>query len=199
MNQFTAPLYGLVLAGGESRRMGKDKGLIQYYDFPQREWAAKLLLPFCQQVFISVHDQEVESGFPVLQDDCSYGRIGPIAALHRAMTSHPEAAWMVTACDQPFLTAEIFRKLTEHRNQEHDIICFRTTDPDIINPFPAIYEPVIREKVEHALKASSYSLIEMIRGAKALYLFTENPIELRSIDNFEESEILLQQLRKNKR
>ncbi|MFT5737968.1 MAG: molybdopterin-guanine dinucleotide biosynthesis protein A, partial [Maribacter sp.] len=33
-----AKIYGLVLAGGKSTRMGVDKGLITYHGLPQRDY-----------------------------------------------------------------------------------------------------------------------------------------------------------------
>ena len=48
-------LNGLVLAGGQSTRMGRDKGELIYHDsVPQREWAYRLLEPFCDYVVLSL-------------------------------------------------------------------------------------------------------------------------------------------------
>ncbi|MEJ2005277.1 MAG: NTP transferase domain-containing protein, partial [Cyclobacteriaceae bacterium] len=44
---------GLVLAGGQSVRMGRDKGSIDYHGMPQREYAAGLLSKVCKEVLIS--------------------------------------------------------------------------------------------------------------------------------------------------
>lgn len=52
------PLYGLVLAGGKSTRMGEDKGLISYFGLEHRIYLAKLLAPFCEKTYISC--QEVQ-------------------------------------------------------------------------------------------------------------------------------------------
>jgi molybdopterin-guanine dinucleotide biosynthesis protein A len=54
------PLRGLVLAGGQSQRMGHDKGRLTYHQGQeQRAYAAKLLVPFCEDVFVSCRAEQV--------------------------------------------------------------------------------------------------------------------------------------------
>ena len=55
-----APLYGLVLAGGRSTRMGQDKSLISYHGKAQREYMADLLGQWCSRTFISCRGDQVE-------------------------------------------------------------------------------------------------------------------------------------------
>ncbi|MCL4693819.1 MAG: NTP transferase domain-containing protein, partial [Candidatus Hydrogenedentes bacterium] len=53
------PLYGLVLAGGKSTRMGQDKSALRYYDKPQVAHCLEMLGQFCKRVYVSCRaDQE---------------------------------------------------------------------------------------------------------------------------------------------
>ena len=53
------PIWGLVLAGGESRRMGLDKSAIEYHGKPHRDFLADLLKEYVAKVFISCHPDRV--------------------------------------------------------------------------------------------------------------------------------------------
>jgi len=53
-----AKLYGLVLSGGKSTRMGTDKGLIKYHGVPQREYLYDLLSQVCEETFISLREEQ---------------------------------------------------------------------------------------------------------------------------------------------
>ena len=58
-----APLYGLVLAGGRSTRMQRDKAALAYHGRTQLEWAMDLITPFVERAFVSVRpDQQSDSG-----------------------------------------------------------------------------------------------------------------------------------------
>ena len=50
----TTPIYGLVLAGGRSTRMQRDKAALLYHGRTQIEWAMDLLRPHVEKVFLSV-------------------------------------------------------------------------------------------------------------------------------------------------
>jgi molybdopterin-guanine dinucleotide biosynthesis protein A len=102
-----AVLYGLVLAGGESVRMRRDKALLAYHGKPQAVHAFELLAARCRRVFLSCRPGQAErpglEALPKLLD--ANGCPGPLAGILTALEAHPGAAWLVAACDLPFLDA----------------------------------------------------------------------------------------------
>ena len=60
-------LNGLVLAGGKSVRMGKDKGLINYHGLPQREHVHQLLEKYTEKTFMSCRPEQVDE----FDDSCN--------------------------------------------------------------------------------------------------------------------------------
>ena len=98
----TPKLNGLVLAGGKSTRMGKDKGSLDYHGKPQREFMADLLSQFCEETYISVREnQVVQSEYKLLED--TFVGLGPFGAIASAMRNNPNTSWLVVACDLPLL------------------------------------------------------------------------------------------------
>ena len=91
-------LYGLVLVGGESRRMGCDKAMLSYDGrSTQIERTAELLQEVCDQVFVS---QRKEQSFPTPQGtevifDSIEKAKGPLCGILSAMKTHEDADWLV--------------------------------------------------------------------------------------------------------
>ena len=54
----TAPIYALVLAGGHSKRMQRDKAALIYHGRSQLEWAVSFLQPHVERVFVSVRPDQ---------------------------------------------------------------------------------------------------------------------------------------------
>lgn len=135
-----APLYGLVLAGGKSQRMGQDKGLINYHGQPQREHIAQELSAVCEQVYISGRaDQEVSSAFPFLPD--TFTGLGPFGGVLSAFQTHPDAAWLVVACDLPLLDQATLQDLIAARNTSKLATAFNSPVNTFPEPLIAIWEP----------------------------------------------------------
>ena len=92
-------LFGLVLAGGESRRMGHDKALLQRGGQSQLSYLASLLGHCTERVFVSARSDQLndpERGrFATIAD--RYEGIGPIAGILSAMDAYPDADWLVVA------------------------------------------------------------------------------------------------------
>lgn len=97
--------FGLVLCGGLSSRMGKDKALLDYHGLPQYQWASNLLDPFCDQVFCSV-SKKLD---PVIQcnkivDDLD--NQGPLGGMSSGFSKNTSVNWIVLSCDMPYINAE---------------------------------------------------------------------------------------------
>ncbi len=132
---------GLILAGGRSTRMGRDKSVLTYGEKTQREVLFELLKPVCEAVFLSVNaEQTAESGsrFPILVDDVADG--GPLGGLLSAFARFPDVAWLTVPCDWPFLTEQTLRFLVENRDAAKLATAFAGTD-GLPEPLLAIWEP----------------------------------------------------------
>jgi molybdopterin-guanine dinucleotide biosynthesis protein A len=146
----TSPLFGLVLAGGASQRMGQDKAALSFHGKPQLVWAYELLSGVCAQSFVSVRpDQRAEPTRAALPQivDIQPG-IGPIAGISAALAAHPDAAWLVLACDLPFLSRATLTHLIAHRDSTRIATAYRSTHDGLPEPLCAIWEPASREPVD---------------------------------------------------
>jgi molybdopterin-guanine dinucleotide biosynthesis protein A len=136
------PLHGLVLAGGLSTRMQRDKGLLTYHGQAQREYAAGLLARYCREVYLSCRpDQAPEPGtqFPLLPD--TFTGLGPLGGILSALRHQPDAAWLVVACDLPLLDDETLRFLVTHRDPSRVSTAFLDPEEKFPEPLVTIYEP----------------------------------------------------------
>ncbi len=139
----TPILNGLVLAGGKSRRMGRDKGKINYHGKPQREYAFDLLAACCEQTFLSCRpDQSADPdlfGMPLIFD--SFLGLGPFGAIASAFRENPNSAWLVVACDLPLLDQETLEYLIKHRDTSRIATAFNSPDNEFPEPLITIWEP----------------------------------------------------------
>jgi len=139
----SATLNGLVLTGGHSRRMQADKAALEYAGRPQLERALALLEPLVVSTYISVradqlHDPQRNSR-PCIVDQLPDA--GPIGGIMAALRAHPQAAWLVLACDLPFLDAATLQQLIAARDPRRLATAFRSSHDGKPEPLCAIYEP----------------------------------------------------------
>lgn len=132
----------MVLAGGQSRRMGQDKGLLDYHGKPQREYIYEQLEPLCQKVYMSIRPEQegtLPEGIPYILDENHYR--GPFNGLLSAHHLFPEAAWLVVACDLPLMDSRALRYLLDRRDPDARATAFATHESGLPEPLAAIWEP----------------------------------------------------------
>jgi molybdenum cofactor guanylyltransferase len=137
------PVYGLILAGGASSRMQRDKAALQYRGRSQLDRAFELVSRHVSPVFVSVRaDQTAEptrAPRPKIVD-CVAGH-GPIVGIRSALAAHPDAAWLVVACDLPFLSDAALTQLLRERDCTAPATAFLSTHDGLPEPLCAIWEP----------------------------------------------------------
>ncbi|MBL8267308.1 NTP transferase domain-containing protein [Steroidobacter sp.] len=177
-----APLFGLVLAGGASTRMQRDKAAIEYHGQSQLHWTFHLLSHVCAATFVSVRPDQREDptrvGFPQIVD--RQPGIGPIAGISAALAAHPKAAWLVVACDLPFLNEHTLRHLVEHRDVRKLATAYKSSHDGLPEPLCAIWEPASREPLLAHLAAGKQCPRKFLINAESLLL--DLP-DARALDN----------------
>lgn len=144
------PLNGLVLAGGRSTRMQRDKAALEYRPgVTQLDAAMQLLEGRVVRAYVSVRaDQSgdaARSRHPRIVDRGDVE--GPIAGIAAALAEHPDSAWLVLACDLPYLDTRTLDHLIAQRDPARMATAFRSSHDGLPEPLCAIYEPAARAAI----------------------------------------------------
>ncbi|MFY0252620.1 NTP transferase domain-containing protein [Chitinophaga sp. 30R24] len=135
------PLKGLVLCGGFSTRMQEEKSDIAYHGMPQWQYLVNLLQSFLQEVYVSCRaEQQSHFNYPLLIPDTLPYR-GPSAGLLSAHALQPDTAWLVIACDLPFLSPNSLGLLIQQRNTLRAATTFISPANKLPEPLITIWEP----------------------------------------------------------
>jgi len=110
-----APVTGIVLAGGQGRRMGGvDKGLVALGGKPMVAHVLERIAPQVAEVLINANqnaDRYGALGYPVVADAVG-GFAGPLAGLHAGMSRAAHPLVVTVPCDSPFLPADLVARLS---------------------------------------------------------------------------------------
>jgi molybdopterin-guanine dinucleotide biosynthesis protein A len=138
-----APLYGLVLAGGSSTRMHRDKAALTYQGQSQLDRAFELAKRHLNNVFVSVRASQAHdptrARHPLIVD--SVAGEGPIVGIRSALAAYPKGAWLVLACDLPFLSDAAVDTLLRARDPSTFATAYRSIHDGKPEPLCAIWEP----------------------------------------------------------
>jgi molybdopterin-guanine dinucleotide biosynthesis protein A len=176
-------LQGLVLAGGHSSRLGRDKGSLDYHGVPQVRWALALLEPFCGLAFASIRREQAElpafRGLPLVIDQ---GRsAGPASGLLEALRGSPGVAWLVVAADMPLLRPPLLATLVAQRDPAALATAYRHRD-GTPEPLCAIWEPATKARLEAYEGTEGPSLRRLLETGPARLLDVQNDAELTSVN-----------------
>ena len=152
--------------------MGKPKFSLTYDGVSGTEKAVKLLSKFCNKVFLSSradldmgslgHIANVER----VNDD--HTGLGPVGGLATLMGQFPDKAWMITACDMPFLKEEDFKAILQNRDPLKYGTCYVQKGSFGYEPMCAIYEPKFIVPLFEAMSRRELSLSRIIAGSASI-------------------------------
>jgi molybdopterin-guanine dinucleotide biosynthesis protein A len=131
-------LYGLILMGGSSTRMGHDKASIEYHHKPQAQHIFELLSSILPNTFVSVRQgQKCRFTDQIIED--ALDTKGPINGILSAMQRHPDMAWLVLACDLPLVSERTIQQLIQARDTNKIATAF-AGESQLPEPLTAIWE-----------------------------------------------------------
>ena len=191
MNTGKNKLFGLILAGGRSQRMGQDKALMSYHGKPQVEHVRDLLVGVCAKVFISGRSY---AGIPVIEDMRSFTDAGPLTGILSAMTAHRHASWLVMACDLPFADEKTLRYLIKHRDPAKAATAFISIHDGLSEPLCAIWEARGYEHFISIFKQGARCPRKTLTKSDTHFIVAQNPRWLDNVNTPQEYQQALKDL-----
>jgi len=147
-----------ILAGGKSRRMGSDKGLIDFKGVPMITHILRVLdklnLP---TNIISSNKEYSKFGKPVYQDIIP--NKGPLGGLYTALELSTSPMIILLACDMPSLNLKALNRLIKLAFAGNMVI---STDGKNISPFFSCYPRFLKNDVKKAIERNELRLLDFV-------------------------------------
>ena len=181
-------IYGLVLAGGKSRRMGRDKASLMLDGASQLQRAVDLLSGHVDSVFVSARPEQAEDAVraPFRQILDLYDDMGPVAGILSAMDTHPQADWLVMACDLPNVDEVTIAYLLRNLSSDHPVTAFRSSHDDLPEPLCAVYRPAARAMIDSFVAQGIVCPRKMLINSPVHLLAQPNPAALHNVNSPED-------------
>ena len=183
-------LYGLVLAGGKSTRMKFDKSILHYHGMTQVEHAVHLLEKYCDKVFVSNRQDQAQlqghSMAAQIHDEDEFNDLGPIGGILSAMKRYPDRAWLVLACDLPFVNERALQKLLKERDTSKIATAYKSTHDQLPEPLCAIWEERSYPWILKFIKQGIYCPRKILINSDARIIEPQHKNSLDNVNNPEE-------------
>lgn len=174
---------GIILCGGRSTRMGRDKATLPFGDELLLPRMVRLLSAAVQPIVVVAAPQQEIPPLPphiMLAHDQRDGR-GPLEGLRaglQAIEAHADAAF-VTSCDAPLLSPALVRRVIELLDDGPGFDMAVPRDGQLHHPLAAVYRTRVLPQVKALLSADCLRLLDLLDVCPTLSVQIE---ELRSID-----------------
>ena len=120
-NQERVGLSGIVLAGGQSQRMGRNKALMLLEGQTLVARVLDRLSPLCDELIISTNDVEPYADLPVRVVPDVFPVGCALSGIHAGLVAMQNERAVVVACDMPFLSRPLLRYMTVV-SSGHDVV-----------------------------------------------------------------------------
>ncbi|MEM0998700.1 MAG: NTP transferase domain-containing protein [Bacteroidota bacterium] len=157
------PVTGWVLAGGGSRRMGRDKAQLAWADRTLLDWAIQRLRPICASVQIlssdSAHARPGIARVPDARADS-----GPLGGLVAGLRASPTAWNLFLAVDMPRVGGAALRRLLAEASGECTAVAYLVGEQP--QPLVALYHRRAQVALEAALAAGQWRMQDRLHALK---------------------------------
>jgi molybdopterin-guanine dinucleotide biosynthesis protein A len=164
-------LTGVILAGGQATRLGRDKPNVVVRGRPLIQWVADALEPVTSELVVSLSPGQprprLSSGLPVRIVEDEAPGLGPAAGLAAALRVVSAKAALVLGCDTPFVSPDLLRYLASMWPGEGAVVLVTEEGPQ---PLHAVYGVDVLPPVEQALRDGTYQMQRLLDRLEVRYV-----------------------------
>lgn len=167
----TQDVVGVILAGGRSRRLGRDKVGLAVSGRGLLQRTAELAARFCREVYVSGRDPS-DVGLEMSWFPDEIKGIGPIGGIYTGLRLFKKPC-LILSCDLPLLnekTVEDLLAAREKRGSNVVLTTYRCSYTGYIESLVSVYEPIAVHFLEKAISKGQYKLSAAIPASRRLYI-----------------------------
>ena len=146
----------MILAGGQSSRMGSNKALLPYQGGRFIEAIHRQLLELFPQVLLVTNNPEQYEFLPCRKVADRYPGMGALAGLHAGLHQAATPHIFAVACDMPYLNSNLIRRLAALRHEADVVI---PQGENGLEPLHALYGKGCLPFMEQALEADRRRIV----------------------------------------
>ena len=159
-------ISGLILAGGKSSRMGAHKGGLTLDGMTFTDIIASELMKITPDLLFSCVESTENAPHNCTKVYDIYENCGPMGGLHAALKKCDADALIVSACDTPFVRAEVYQLLLDNLGDHDGIVAVSEGRQ---HPLTAVYRKKMADIFEKYLKEGNYRLMRALDEADTVY------------------------------
>jgi len=173
-------LTGIVLAGGASRRMGRDKAFLELGGRPLIEIVIERMSRVCAEVLVVAAPPSSDGDIPMVPDVRSYAGlgvpvvedcfrdVGVLGGLHAGLEAAAHELTLAVGCDMPFLNPDLLRVFAGWA-EEFDVVVLRHGDGERVEPLHAAYRRTCLPAIENAVRTGRRRIISFFSQVRVRY------------------------------
>lgn len=166
---------GIVLAGGQSSRMGEDKARLPWGEQDLLQVVLESLATACdERLVVSQRPRELPMG--VIQVADIFPRCGPLGGIHAGLQAMQAECAFVVACDMPYLRPRAVHFLLQSLADWDAVI---PVQDGLYEPLHGVYHRRCLPTLERQLRQGNYKILDAVRKLRVLWLPGQ---ELRRFD-----------------
>ena len=156
-------MTGIVLAGGENRRMGTDKAFLSVDGRPLIQHVLAVLTGIFPRVIIVTNSPEAYGNYVQTIVTDVIEKRGPLTGIHAGLRASVDEYNFIVACDMPFLNPGLITFMTEAA-EGYDVVV-----PELrgqYEPLHALYHRRLLPAIEGLIARDSRAIQELFSGAR---------------------------------
>ena len=169
-------MTGIILAGGENRRMGSEKSFLVVAGKPLIEHIIAVHRKLFDTTIVVTRSPERYRGYPVVVVEDAMDLRGPLTGIYSGMLRSSDECHFVSACDMPFMNPRLIEYLAA-QIEGYDAVVPRLNG--MAEPLHAVYHRRLLPLIENCLKARRQKVQSLFERAKVRYVADD---EIGSID-----------------
>lgn len=152
-------MTGILLAGGKSSRMGKDKAFLSWKGRKLYTYPMQLMEEFCSEILVSSSDERfLDEGYRIIPDIIQ--DIGPLGGIYTCLNKAKFDRSLVLTCDNPLISKKFIGKLLI--NSKDYLITIGKNSEHLPEPLSGVYNKKVLKLMKQQINSGDNKMSNLL-------------------------------------